>query len=219
MEEENKLVSCYRGMLLKNKRNHEEQTASATAVLGEQSNEDVEDEEEIIMKRYVPAAGTSTGALNETVSRKQQGNVCSADELIEGCEVDLAEEDFGRTDGGDREQNKQVFAKYEEPSGGVAEGHLKQKGCDSSSRGTLDAFAEHVSSKFGELVESQRQLNECVQKSLADLSKVQRCGTTQQQQPSGLLSNGSGATAAGQLEMSANFQVQLQLQQMMLNMT
>ncbi len=55
--EENRLVSCYRGLLLKNKREHEEQAnvagVGAGGVEGEERAEEDEDEEEIIMKRYV----------------------------------------------------------------------------------------------------------------------------------------------------------------------
>ena len=129
------------------------------------------------------------------MSRRQQVNVCSADELIEGADLS---EDVGN-----------VFAKYQ----GSSEKSGAHEAQASVTKGQLELFAEIVGAKFGELVDSQRELNGTMQKSFGELVQMQQL---QSQQSSGQLNM---PVAAAGLEVNSSFQIQLQLQQMMMNMT
>ena len=134
------------------------------------------------------------------MSRRQQVNVCSADELIEGADLS---EDVGN-----------VFAKYQ----GSSEKSGAHEAQASVTKGQLELFAEIVGAKFGELVDSQRELNGTMQKSFGELVQMQQLQSQQlqSQQSSGQLNM---PVAAAGLEVNSSFQIQLQLQQMMMNMT
>lgn len=229
--EDNKIMNCYRDFLLKNKHSFSDPTSQSEKKNQKFKDGDTgtssaeEDEEEIIMKRYIPNINPKSVDLNEKSfnsknellfkKNQQQQNICSTDELIEeNKEIESLNNDCQLQS----LDNDNVFSKYKPNELKFTHDVLNQNKLDD--KFDLKAFTDQVTEKFSNLVVSQQKLSDSMQKNFTDLFEMHK-KTLQNHDARTTFDNRFQLPEMNnfQTNMSAQFQFQMQVQQMMFNMS